>query len=517
MFLVRSKKKNQILKQHTDDLNAFLKDISLSDSADQNIELLEDLFKDDLTFKKRLIVNNANRKYRFYIAFNDGLVDSDIINTSIIKPLILFDDELDKHNLIEDLVTRVIQINETKITSDMKEIVEAITYGDTILFAEFADKALILNSKKFMLRAVEEPETEKVLNGPREGFNESLLNNLSLIKRRLRTNQLKCKPYTFGRQSNTQACICYIEGIVKQEILDELYKRLNKINTDAMLCTNMINEIIRDNPLSPFKSIGLTERPDVVAGKLLEGRVAIIVDGSPSVLTIPYLFIENFQVNEDYYLNFYYVTFARFLRILAFIITITVPAIYIAVVSFHKEMIPTNLFMNIVAERNNVPLPAALEAFLMIIIFDILRETGPRMPTSVGQALSIVGALVIGQAAVEASLISAPMIIVVGITGIANLLVSKLDASVILTRLLLLLCGAVLGLFGVMLGITALCIHILNLESFGIEQIPTHYNLTFQSIKDVFIRAPWTTMRERPGILTNNITRMNNADDQENS
>lgn len=246
----------------------------------------------------------------------------------------------------------------------------------------------------------------------------------------------------------------------------------------------------------------------MVVGKILEGRVAIFVDGTCNVLTVPYLFVENFQSSEDYYLSFFYTSFSRSLRIIGFILTVITPGFYIAVVAFHREMMPQSLLINIAAERMSVPLPAALEAFVMLAVFDILRETGVRMPSNIGQALSIVGALVIGQAAVEAKLVASPMIIVVGLTGITNLLVPKLNAPIIYLRLALLALSSIFGLIGFVVGVLIFTIHILNLQSFGISQVENLKSFRFQNIKDSVFRAPWWEMLTRPRALTENRTRM---------
>ena len=256
-----------------------------------------------------------------------------------------------------------------------------------------------------------------------------------------------------------------------------------------------------------FRTAGYTERPDVVAGKLLEGRIAVFVDGSPVVLTVPYLFIENFQSNEDYYLSYYYTSFSRILRIVSFFLTITVPALYIAVVAYHQEMLPTPLMVNIAVESHNVPLPAALEAFVLLIMFDILRETGVRMPLGVGQALSIVGALVVGSAAVEADLVSATMIIVTAISGITSLLVPRMSSAVVLLRFVLLLLASGFGFFGLTMGLSALLVHMLHIESFGVLQLTPDRELRFQRVKDTAIRAPWWLMKTRPGAITENSIR----------
>jgi spore germination protein KA len=222
---------------------------------------------------------------------------------------------------------------------------------------------------------------------------------------------------------------------------------------------------------------------------------------------VPYIFIENFQANEDYYLSFYYTTFSRMLRMLGFFMTISVPGLYIAIVAFQKEMMPSPLLISITAARSSVPLPAAVEAFVMLITFDILRETGVRMPSNIGQALSIVGALVIGQSAVEAKLVAAPMIIVIAITGITNLLVPKLNAPVIYIRLFILLLSSMFGFFGFTMALSLILIHLISLTSFGVPSLTLDGDLRMNRVKDIAVRAPWWNMITRPVLLTRNRTR----------
>lgn len=470
----------------------------LTDSMEENCERFKELFRDNDTIVSREIQNafHSTQKYRIY--YSEGMVDTTKLEESVMRPLIQSQERLGLSDPAEALTQKVLTAMEIQITNRWEKIIDAITYGDAVMFMKNCNQAVILPAKKFELRSVAEPDSEKILSGPREGFNESLLTNLTLLRRRLRTQDLKLKYYTFGRRTQTKACVCYLDSIVNKKILQLLDERLRKIDIDGVLDTNYISELIRDSSRSPFRSTGYTERPDVVAGRLLEGRIAVFLDGTPVVLTLPYLFIENFQSSEDYYLNFYYTSFSRILRMLGFFLTITVPGLYIAIVAYHQEMLPTTLLINIAIERQSVPLPAAAEAFIMLIIFDILRETGVRMPSNIGQALSIVGALVIGQAAVEAKLVAAPMIIVVGITGITALLVPKMNAPIIFIRMFILLGASIFGLFGLMLTFCALLVHLLNLDSFGVSQLTPSAQLQFQDVKDKMIRAPWWLMIQRP-------------------
>lgn len=509
MPLFFSRHKKEIVAKEVASLNRGLEEQKFTGSLQKNVALLREVFRDvDLLVVRHFTSGDG---VKFCIAFCEGVVNAKIINENVVKPVMLSQDLNTGKKLEQTLLEKVIQINEIRTTDQMREIVENITYGDTVLFADGMDGAVILNTKGFSTRSVAEPENEKVLSGPREGFTESLVQNLSLLRRKVRTNELKMKYLTFGKVTRTKACICYIDRLINKDILKELYRRLDTIDIDAVLDTNYLTELIKDNKYSPFRTTGYTERPDVVVGKILEGRIAIFLDGTPVVLTVPYLFIENFQNSEDYYMNFYYTSFSRVLRIIGFLLTIGVPGFYIAIVGYHHEMLPTPLLISIATERKGVPLPAALEAYIMLAMFDLLRETGIRMPVNIGQALSIVGALVIGQAAVDAKLVAAPMIIVVGVTGITSLLVPKMNAPIIYTRVFLLSAATAFGLFGFFLASSATMVHVLSLYSFGIPQISFNGDPQFQQVKDTFIRAPWETMITRRKSLTRDRVRMNSG------
>ncbi len=504
MFGLFKKKKNRS-ENAEKGADQETKDLVLTSSLDRNVKIIRTLFEDVDILRVRFIENNYDKGLRYCIIYCDGVVNSDAINENLIKPLMLSQVCPSGDDFVDTVIRSIVQICDAKKADRFQEIVEAVVYGNTILFAEGQDQAILLDTKAFQTRSVSEPDNEKGLLGPRDGFTESLLGNLSLIRRRILTADLKMKSMILGARTRTKIYVCYMDSLVNKQILAQLYTRLNAIDIDGILDANYITEQIMDVPWSPFRTVGYTERPDVVVGKLLEGRIALFVDGTPVVLTVPYLFIENFQSSEDYYMNFFYTSFSRILRIIGSLLTITVPGLYIAVEGFHHEMLPPQLFISIAAERKSVPLPAALEAFVMLILFDILKETGVRMPSTIGQALSIVGALVIGQAAVDAKLVAAPMVIIIALTGITALLVPKLNAPMIYIRIMLLIASSMLGFFGLMLGMTCLAIHILNLYSFGVPQIMLSRKLRYQNIKDTFIRAPWWQMIRRPRFTANKI------------
>lgn len=516
MSVFGRKKREKVLNDKVDAINKKHRDETLTSNLDDNIKLISALFKDNDMIRFRKIRNSRIDLGVCLVNF-EGLKNEEIIDSHIVKPFMIAETIDKKNNVPEALINEIIQVNEIKISNSIQDIIRSVTYGDTIMLVENENHALIINSKSFTIRSITEPMSEQVMSGPREGFTEPLVVNLSLLLRRLRTNDLKMRNFSIGKRTNTQVCVCYIEGIANENILKELYRRLEVINIDGIIDANYINEQIRDSKLSLFSTIGRSERPDSVAAKLLEGRIAVFVDGSPVVLTLPYLFIENFQSAEDYYLNYYYASFYRFLRVIAFFISIIIPGFYISIVAFHREMLPTPLLISVALERQSVPFPAVIEVFLMLIVFEIIKETGIRMPSNIGQALSIVGALVIGQSAVEAKLVAAPVIIVIALTAITSLLVTRLSAAAIILRFLLLFLSSILGLYGLIIGLAAVLVHLFSLTSFSVRYVTPFDTPNFQVHKDILIRAPWWKMKTRPEEISRNRVRLvYNAEEDDN-
>ncbi|WIV12421.1 spore germination protein [Proteiniborus sp. MB09-C3] len=475
--------------------------IILSKSLENNIETIKKVFNEDDTLIIRQFENQHDSKLKCCIFFVDGMANTEMISENIISPIVTSSVIKSSRNTIHTLQYQVLLSRQITKTDSLIRLIEAIINGDTVLLVDSLSEALIINTKDWQTRAIEEPPSEKVLRGPREGFTESILVNLSMIRRKVSSSKLKFKLITLGEETRTEAYICYIEEIVNEKILDELYRRLSSFNMDGVLAVNYIQEFIKDAPLSPFKTVGTTERPDVVAAKLLEGRIAIILDGTPTAITLPYLFIEYFQSNEDYYLSFYFGSIGRILRILGFIITTSVPAIYLALVTFHQELIPTPLVLSISAARQGVPFPTVVELIGMLTVFEILREAGTRMPTYIGQALSIVGALVLGQAAVQARFVSAPIIIIVALSGITGLMIPALTGISIIARTALLLLSSALGLYGYVFGMLGIGIHLFSIRSFGVPYMSNLTSMKLQDLKDTFIRAPWWYMEYRPQFI----------------
>lgn len=481
---------------------------TLSEVLSENIKVFKKIFENDGMLRLRVCRNNRDSAVVCGVIFLDGMAKAELVNDSIIKPLIETEGMVPENgDVLGEIYKSFVYAGEVKRTDDLKEIVTSVIYGDTALMTEGSPEALIINTKGWETRAISEPQNEKTLRGPREGFCEGLMKNTSLLRRRLKTPDLKFKTITVGTRSNTMVCLCYLDSLVNRDVLKRLEKRLEEIKIDGVLDANYIDELTRDNKWTPLKTSGVTERPDVVAGRLLEGRVAVMVDGSPSVLTVPYLFIENLQSDDDYYINFFFSSMGRLLRILSLIITVAVPGIYVALTTFHREMIPTNLALSISQARQGVPLPIVVECIVMLLVFEILRESGVRMPSNVGTALSVVGAIVIGQAAVSAKFVSAPMVIVVSVTGITGLMVSKLKGAIIIYRTFLVFAAAVLGMYGLIAGMVIIVAHTLSLTSFGISYGAYLDSYRPGKLKDIYVRFPWWEMITRPGIITKNSIR----------
>lgn len=466
----------------------------ISCKLQENIDYMKSVFENDSTFITREI--ETKNGHKCCIFFCDGMASTPVINDSVVKPLTLFDGDDRAFDSAERLGNSVLHANDIKEAQRFNDVFSGILYGDTALMWDGSPIALIINTKGFVLRSVSEPGNEKILTGPKEGFTEGIMQSVSMIRRRLRTPDLKFTFMPLGQTSKTSCCICYIDGIADERVVNELKSRLKQVKIDGLLNSSYIEEIISDSgKYSPLETIGKTERPDVVAARLLEGRVALLVDGTPVALTMPYIFIEQFQSPEDYYANPFFSTFSRLIRILGFWFSISALPVYMSLITYHPEMLPTKLLFSISAARGNVPLPTFLEGIALLISFDILREAGKRTPTVIGQTMSIVGALILGQSAVEARFVSAPMIIVVAISGITGLMLPNLRSLITFMRAVLVGLTWIMGLYGYIFGILWMLSYIAGSYSFGIPMVSNITSYRNGSREDSFIRASWGKMR----------------------
>ncbi|RKL66956.1 spore germination protein [Salipaludibacillus neizhouensis] len=468
-----------------------------------NSRELHRVFKKSVDVKYRNLEVYDKTPVKVFISFINGLVNEEYINLHIMKPLMEpgFFKETEKM-ISTDFFTNV--KNKILSTSNMKEVntiddvIDGVLSGETVIFIDGYKSAFLVSTQGFESRSVEEPQTEANVRGPREGFNEVLKVNTTLIRRKIKNSNLAFEDIKIGKQTKTNIRISYIEGIANSEVVEEVKNRLKRIDTDTILESGYIEQFIEDHPFSPFPTIGNSEKPDKVSAKILEGRIAIFCDGTPFVLTVPQVLIETFQVPEDYYSRPYLASVLRLLRLLALFLTVYTPAIYVSIATFHHEMVPAQLLTTMVASAEKVPFPTFLEALIMIITFQLLSEAGVRMPRPIGSAISIVGALVIGEAAVAAGLVSAPMVIVVALTAITGFVVPSLNDSIILSRFFLLFLSAGLGFYGMLTGTVILVAHLCSLRSFGTPYLSPMGPIFLSELKDSIIRMPLWLLQSRP-------------------
>ena len=441
------------------------------------------------------------------VVYLDDHVDRLVLNQNIMRPIMLDMPALLKDNqggpgpdLIRFLVDRVLAVTEVHINRDFDRLVIDVLSGAAVLLVNGESSFISIDIKKYPHRDVPETESENVVRGPKEAFTESIATNTALLRSRVRNPNLVIEAITIGTATRTSVAMAYIRGIVNPDLVTEVKQRLNRINIDGVLEGGYLEEFIQDNPYSPFPQLGNTERPDRVVSTLLQGRVALFIDGTPFVLWMPARFSDLLQTPEDYYQHYIVGTAIRWLRYGGLFFSLALPSMYVAVTTFHQEMIPTKLLISLAAAREGVPFPAVVEALLMEATFEALREAGIRLPRAVGQAVSIVGALVIGQAAVSAGIVSPLMVIVVAVTGIASFTFPtySFGLAIRVLRFPLMLFSATLGLFGLMTGILLLLIHLLSLRSFGAPYLSPIAPLNPSELKDVLVRAPWWEMDTRP-------------------
>lgn len=436
------------------------------------------------------------------LVYVDGMTDKNTINENIIKPLIYHVQQLNSLSLdseeISSIKKKLVSVGEIKETRTLNEIMESCLAGDTVLLIDGAASGLIISARAWVARSIEEPSTEAVVRGPREGFTETIRSNTVLLRRKIHNPNLVIENTIVGNKTQTMVAVAYLRGVVNPELIKEIKKRLHNIDTDAILESGYIEEFIEDAPFSPFSTVYYTEKPDVTAAKILEGRAAIFIDGTPFVLTAPMLFLENFQSAEDYYSRPFYSSIIRMLRFLSFLISILAPATYVALTAFHHNIIPTPLLLTLASSREGTPFPAFVGALGMGITFEILREAGVRLPRPVGQAISIVGALVIGDAAVSAGLIDAPLVVIIALTAISSFVVPKLTEAGAILRIFLITFSGILGAFGILVGLLGTLIHLSTLRSFGAPYLSPITPVSPGVFRDTFIRIPLWAMSMRP-------------------
>lgn len=437
-----------------------------------------------------------------------NMINPEMLNTDVLRPLMyppdrIGDDELSPDRLQDVLVHDTLYYSQAKAERDPEKWIYSLVHGQSIIVVDGLADAIAVETRHIEKRGIEQPETEQVIRGPREGFIEMLGTNLSLIRYRLQTQDLRVQIMELGRRSQSSVAVCHLEGITNPELLNEVLRRLSNIDVEAILDSGYLEQYIEDNHVSPFPQVQYTERPDKVVANLLEGRVAILVDGSPLALIVPTVFSQFYQTVEDYTERYVLMSAIRLARLVALVFSLVFPSLYVAIISFNPELIPTEFAVAVAGGRAGVPFPAVVEVLIMEISMEVLREATIRLPQQVGGALSIVGVLVIGQAAVGAGFASPITVVIIALTTIGSFATPAYNAALALRllRFPLVIMAGIFGLYGVMIGLILISNHLLSLKSFGVPYLSPFVPVNFSGLKDLLIRGPLWWMRKRPSFL----------------
>ncbi|MGE7694544.1 spore germination protein [Lysinibacillus sp. NPDC094177] len=479
----------------------------LYSSLSQNLKILKNTLGNSNDLIIREITIGKAEKYALAIIYIDGLSDKVTISDTVIDKLMLDIDanqDTDTEKIIRYLRDSCLTAGDVNDIFNFSVLYNSILNGDTVILLDESSTGIVTNTKGAKDRAVMEPSTESVIRGPRESFTETLRTNTALIRRKIKSPNLWIKSRIVGEVTKTDVAVMYLNDIANDKIVAEVLARLDRINIDGILEGGYIEDFIQDSKYSIFPTVYNSERPDVIAGEILDGKIAILVDGSPFVLVVPALFTSFLQSAEDYYQHWMISSLVRILRFFGISLALVAPSLYVAITTFHQEMLPTAMLISIASQREGVPFPAVVEALIMEVAFEVLREAGLRMPRTIGPAVSIVGTLVIGQAAVEAGIVSAVMVIIVALTAICSFLFPAygLSNTVRALRFPLMILAAIVGLFGVMLGLMIIVLHMCSIRTFGVPYLSPFGPLILKDQKDALFLFPRRALLTRPRLIS---------------
>ena len=527
---------------------------------DERIDVFRKEFKENESFKVRKFFA-FNRE--FALLYIEEFADFDIISKDIIKPLlettkkfrnfkedkestILLNNDVgfktsnekesqknnenlqnsnktkqekedDKNGAFPNFVAKeILYSSEINLSSELNEIIKKLTRGEKALLIENEEVVVLINTKKLEKRTIVEPPNNNVIRGPREGFIEDINTNINLIKKRLVTTDLKVETLEIGRYTKSKVAICYLTKIADKKIVKKIKKRLEDIDIDGVLDSYYLQDFLEEKSNSIFKQIGFTEKPDILVGKMLEGRVGILVDGSPVALTVPFLLIEDLQSSEDYYTENNKVTFIRLLRIIGIIISITLPGLYISLQLYHYKALPLKFLVTIINSSQNIPMPPAIEVLFAFFMFEILYEASVRTPKSLGSSFNIIGALILGDTAIKSNLASAPTIMIVALSSIAIYLIPESTNVVRILRIAITLMGTILGIVGICIGLIFVVGYLSDFDSYGADYLSPMAPYIKNDFKDFFFKGNIKNMKKRPdGFSQKNETRQVTNHDNE--
>ncbi|HNR04293.1 MAG TPA: spore germination protein [Bacillota bacterium] len=475
-----------------------------SDFFDRTADRLRKDLSGNADVIMRELFIGGNENIDALLVYLMGNIDKKLLSDSVIKPLMtcggLGDIEARGERLKEHITKKCLQTGSVKYSKDYNTALQDMFSAEGILLVRGIEGFIIFTVAGGQKRQISEPETEKRIRGTKEGFIEDIWVNIGMIREFIKDPMLKIEMLKIGQRSQTDVAIIYINGLADSKIVDEVKKRINKINIDAILSSGYVEQYIEDNPWSVFPQLLGTEKPDKAVANLLEGKLLIITDRSPFVFTAPAVFIEFFQATEDYYEKFHAGIFSRIIRLIAFLIAVLGTSIYIALTSFHPELIPSELLISFARLRKKVPFPPVIETLLMEFTVEILREAGIRLPTSVAGTLGIVGGIILGDAAIRSNLVSPAMIVVIAITTVCNFVMPNysMTLSMRLLKLFLILLSAVFGAYGIALGLLVIVTHLARLESFSVPYLSPYAPFRFSDMKDALLRLPLWMHVKRP-------------------
>ena len=433
-----------------------------------------------------------------------GMISKDLFANGVFNQICLANIEgspLKKYEYLRDSIISSCEQNEV---STYEDAFNFIMSGFVVIAMDGCDRMLAIAAQGFSMRSISEPNSETMQRDSREGFVENLAINMTMIRRRMKTTNLKYERIKVGTVSNTDVCLCYLTNKVSPKILEEVKKKLNSVNLETVMASGYLIPYLEEkNDWSLFNSVGMSERPDTICGKLNEGRIAVIIDGTPTVLIVPYLFIEYFQNLDDYSMRPYFATFTRWLKYIAFFISILFPALYVGIGTFNPEVFPNELLSKIAMAVGKTPFSLTLETIIILFIYEVMREAGLRLPKPLGHAVSIVGGLVIGQAAVESGLIGSPTLMIVALTAISSYVVPNLYEAMAILRLLLVLVGGFTSIWGIMLVFCAVIVNICSKSNFGIPFTAPIAPFSLFSMRDVLVRVGWKTLSKKDNKVQN--------------
>lgn len=477
---------------------------NISPKIEKNLEIIKTEMLLSKNFDIIIREFNIGRKLKAFMVYIEGMVKKDTLNLSIFPQLMSKDalDGLNGTNPADFLIDNILTVHKVEKSRYFSQAVMSVLNGMSALFVDGCRECIIIDTKGFEKRSVDKPVTETVIKGPQEGFTENMTTNVTLVRKIIKNRNLVSEMITIGSTNNANCAVMYLEGVANPVVVQEVKKRLKRINTDFILGDGMIEQFIEDNSMMLFPQMLSTERPDRTASFIMEGQVVIIADGAPYALAAPVTFFRLFHTSEDTFLRWPLGAFLRLIRIFGLFCATWLPGLYVAVTLYHIEMIPTIFVESIAKAKEIVPFPTIVEMMIMEISFELIREGGIRVPSVVGQTLGIVGALILGQAAVGAGLVSPVMVIIVSITGLGNFVIPNytLALSVRVERFLFILAGAFLGFYGIALMIVLLALMACSMKSFGVP----FFSPVAPKVKanpDVVLRHPLWKQKRRPDAL----------------